>query len=95
MLQIGDKVTLNSKCSDYEKYQGNIFEVRDIGTIGGTKVAWLRGLTGCYSVNELNLESKLIYRKTEVAAKISNGKITEMKIPAAEIKNGEIVEMNV
>lgn len=95
MIKVGDKVTFNNKYPDCEKYQGKEFTVRDVGTIGGEKVVWLQGLTGCYAADGLNLAAKLIEQKEQFAARIENGKITEMNVPVVKIKDGKVIEMNV
>ena len=84
-IQIGDKVT----------YKDKEYVVRDTGLIGGEKVVWLRGKTGWIYEKDLHLSAKMIEHQEYVAAKIKDGKITEMKVLAAKIQNGKVVEMKV
>lgn len=94
-IMVGDKVKFNGKYEDCKQYGDREYTVRNVGIIGGERVVWLHGLSGCFAEDSLNLEAKLVERKTSVAAKIENGKIVWMNVPVAKIENGEIVEMNV
>ena len=82
-IMIGDKVRFNGKYEDCKQYGDREYTVRDVGIIGGERVVWLHGLSGCFAEDGLNLESKLVEQKTSVAARIENGKIVEMNVPVA------------
>lgn len=54
MLKVGDKVVMNDKYYVSEKNKGKVFTVKtEEQNICGSKVVFLDGFRGCYSVDGL------------------------------------------
>ncbi len=57
-LIIGDLVTMNDKYVEYEDHKNEVFKITAIGNVGGQKVAWLKGLSGCYALDGLEFKRR-------------------------------------